>query len=136
MALRTAPVALFVTVTVAPDTAAPDESVTRPVISPLVCAMPAPAKTESIATLASIRSLERILIFIFPSVRAPRSLSGRGGLGTAVSLVIRGHRNLHHADRPHLAMGSDKISNSKASSVYFVNQIMGKRRCCISTINA
>jgi hypothetical protein len=36
--LRAAPVALFVTVAVAPDTAAPDESVTKPVISPLVCA--------------------------------------------------------------------------------------------------
>jgi hypothetical protein len=37
--LRIAPVALFVTVRLAPDTAAPDESFTNPVISPLVCAV-------------------------------------------------------------------------------------------------
>ena len=34
---------------------------------------------------------------------ATRSSSGRRGLGTDVALVIRGQRNLHHADRENLA---------------------------------
>jgi hypothetical protein len=51
------------------------------VILPLVCALPVAAKTESIATLASIRSIERILIFIFPLVKMCRSSSDCGDLG-------------------------------------------------------
>jgi hypothetical protein len=60
---------------------APDESVTKPVISPLVCALPVAAKMVSIATLASIRSIERILIFRFPPAKMRRSLSGCGDFG-------------------------------------------------------
>jgi hypothetical protein len=50
---------------VTPKTAAFDESVTRAVISPLVCALPVAAKTESSITLASDRRLKPFSFMYF-----------------------------------------------------------------------
>jgi hypothetical protein len=64
-------VAVFVTVTLAPGIAAPDESVTVPVIPPCVCARPVTTHDESRISTVRRRASERDLCLMF----SPQSLA-------------------------------------------------------------
>jgi hypothetical protein len=69
--LRVPLVAVLVTVTVAPGTAAPDESVTRPLIPPWVCARPVATQAASSIATPTTRTTERDLCVMF----SPKSLA-------------------------------------------------------------
>ena len=69
--LRVPLVAVLVTVTLAPGIAAPDESVTVPVIPPCVCARPVTTHEASRITTVRRRATERDLCLMF----SPKSLA-------------------------------------------------------------